>query len=92
MCCCMLQSHNVFQPLHVLSAASQELEPCGAHRSMRKHCRRTALQHLVQPALARKQAAAAAAAAACNATRDKYAAAAAAACGITLDATQLLLL
>jgi hypothetical protein len=35
----MLQNLNVYQPIPaLLPAASLELEPCGAHRSMRKHC------------------------------------------------------
>jgi hypothetical protein len=80
----------VYQPVHsLLSEASQELEPCGADRSLRKHCRRAALQRLILPALARKHAAVAAAGTASAAARDAYTAAAAT-CEITLDAEQLL--
>lgn len=75
--CCTLQGHNIYQPIHVLlSASSQELEPCGADRAVRKHCRRAALQHLVLPALAAKQPAEAAARAVANTARDACAAAA----------------
>jgi hypothetical protein len=80
----------VYQPVHsLLSEASQELEPCGAERSLRKHCRRAALQRLILPARACKHAAAAAAGTASAAARDAYTAAAAT-CEITLDAEQLL--
>lgn len=49
--------------------------PCGADSKVREHCRRAALQDLVLPALAAKQAAAAAVHAACATARDTCAAA-----------------
>jgi hypothetical protein len=69
------QVNTAYQPIHtLLLATSQELEPRGAHSRVRKHCRRATLQHLVQPALAAKQAAAAAALAACATAWDTCAA------------------
>jgi hypothetical protein len=68
--------HIAYQPIHtLLSATTQELKPCGADSKVREHCRRAALQDLVLPALAAKQAAAAAVHAACATARDTCAAA-----------------